>query len=260
MSHCCRWIVSSDWDDTVTLWNLASTQQKHVLIEKSEEIRCLEFSATRQRLAVGGWSGTIKLFDLQSGGLVTSKSTNWGIGAMSFSPDGLQLAVGTDDGLIYLWGSQSDERDIELGGHTGGVDCIAYSPCGEWIASGSWDKTVRLWRRRQPPGDRESWSCVSTVHDYFGSVLDIAWSPTVPMEFVTACMDESVRVWRVSSDGEDVVVKLLWGTNLAVLYTDGLVLKDTIGLSPSQKKLLDQRGAIDDSLTLEEVRGLEVEE
>ncbi|OAQ24028.1 WD40 repeat-like protein [Linnemannia elongata AG-77] len=260
MSPCCRWIVSSDWDDTVTLWNLANTRQKHVLIEKSEEIRCLEFSATRHRLAVGGWSGTIKLFDLQSNGLVTSKSTNWGIGAMSFSPDGLQLAVGTDDGLIYLWGSQSDERDIELVGHTGGVDCIAYSPCGEWIASGSWDKTVRLWRRRQPPGDRESWSCVSTVHDYFGSVLDIAWSPTVPMEFVTACMDESVRVWRVSSDGEDVVVKLLWGTNLAVLYTDGLVLKGTIGLSPSQKKLLDQRGAIDDSLTLEEVRGLEVEE
>ncbi|KAF9283424.1 hypothetical protein BGZ88_010502 [Linnemannia elongata] len=98
------------------------------------------------------------------------------------------------------------------------------SLCNRWIVSGYWENTVTLWNLA-------------------------AWSPTVPMEFVTGCRDESVRVWRVSSDSEDVVVRLLWGTNLAVLHTDGLVLKGTTGLRLMQKKLLVQRGAIGDSLT-----------
>ncbi|OAQ24029.1 WD40 repeat-like protein, partial [Linnemannia elongata AG-77] len=146
MSRCCRWIVSIDRDNTVTLWDLGSTQQMHVLIEPTHEtICCLAFSANGHQLAVGNWSGTIRLFDPQSKGLTMSKSTYWGIGVISFSPDNQQLAVGTDDGLIYLRGLQSEERAIELRGHTEKVECIAYSPCGEWIASGSGDKTVQLW-------------------------------------------------------------------------------------------------------------------
>ena len=229
MSPCCRWIVSADLDNTVKLWNLDSTQQMHVLIENGElthdQISCLVFSATGDLLAVGAWDGTIWLFDTQSKSLVTYSSIYDDLEVMSFSPDGQQLAVGTFDALIYLRSLQSEERDIELRGHTKKVTCIAYSPCGEWIASGSDDKTVRVWHRWRPPGEAENWSCVSTVHCYFDSVLDIAWNPAVPMEFVTSCRDESVRVWRVSSDGEDVVVKMLWGTNLAVLHADGLVLK-----------------------------------
>ncbi|KAF9536827.1 hypothetical protein EC957_009593, partial [Mortierella hygrophila] len=264
MSPCCRWIVSVDFGDAVMLWDLDNTQQNHVLIESGgfdgDDINCLAFSATGHQLAVGVSSGVIKFFDSQSKGLITSRSTEWDIVAMSFSPDGQQLAVGTKECSVYLWGLQSEERAIELSGHTHWVRCIAYSPCGEWIASGSWDKTVRVWHRQRPPGGTETWSCVSTVHGYFDVVLDIAWSPTVPMEFVTACKDESVRVWRVSSDGEDVVVKLLWGTNLAILHAAGLVLKDTTGLSSMQKRLLAQRGAIDDSLTLEEDGRSDVEE
>ncbi|KAG0063985.1 hypothetical protein BGZ90_002426 [Linnemannia elongata] len=265
MSPCCRWVVSSNEDYTVTLWDLASAQQMHVLSEKSgvdgEEICDLTFSPTGHQLAISNHSGTIWLFDPQSKRLITSKKLNdvW-ITAVSFSPDGQQLAVGTFESLIYLLGLQSDEPTTELRGHTEGVECIAYSPCGEWIASGSADKTVRVWRRRRAPGDTENWSCASTVHGFFGLIIIISWSPTVPMEFVTSSLDESVRVWRVSSDGEDVVVKLLWGTNLAVLQASGLVLKGTIGFGSMEQKLLVQCGAIDDSLTLKDGGRSDVEE
>jgi WD40 repeat protein len=264
LSPCCRWIVSVDEVNTVTLWDVASTQQMHVLMEYGgptrEVIRCVVFSATGDQLAVGASNGIVHLFDLQSKGLITSKSTSTSIEVTSFSPDGQQLAVGIEDGSIYLWVLQSEKRFFELRGHTEKVECIAYSPCGEWIASGSYDSTVRLWCKWRPSDDTESWSCVSTVHGYFGMVLDIAWSPTVPMEFVTGCLDESVRVWRVSSNGEDVVVKLLWGTNLAVLQAAGLVLKGTTGLGSTEQKLLVQCGAFDDSLSLGENGRSDIEE
>ncbi|KAH7056818.1 hypothetical protein BKA57DRAFT_214300 [Linnemannia elongata] len=69
------------------------------------------------------------------------------------------------------------------------------------------------------------------------------------MEFVNGCRDEYVRERRVSSDDEDVVVKL-WGINLAIHHSDGPALKGAIGLSPKQMKLLVQRGAIGDFSTL----------
>ncbi|KAG0064172.1 hypothetical protein BGZ89_009311 [Linnemannia elongata] len=254
MSLCSRWIVSGDWDYTMTLWNLINTPKMHLPFDvgnhNREEICYLAFSATGHRLAVATVRHTVWIFDLRSKGPIPPlKLDDLLVVTMSFSSDGQQLAVGDKRGCIRLLVLKSEGRVISLREHTEAVTCIAYSPCDGWIASGSWDKTVRLWRKRQPPGDNESWSCVSTLHGYFHKVLDIAWNPTIPMEFVTGCRDGSLRVWRVSIDGEDVVAKLLWGTNLAIFLADGLVLKGTIGLRPMQKNLLVQRGAIGDSLT-----------
>ncbi|OAQ23361.1 WD40 repeat-like protein, partial [Linnemannia elongata AG-77] len=61
MSPCCRWIVSAGRDGTVTLWDLDSTQQKHILIKKDGVglIRSwhLAFSPTGYQLAVGKQRG-----------------------------------------------------------------------------------------------------------------------------------------------------------------------------------------------------------
>ncbi|KAG0369566.1 hypothetical protein BGX24_002359, partial [Mortierella sp. AD032] len=259
-----RFIASLGWNDTVELWELGVTQHKRVLLQEGgtagETIGCLAFSTTGDRLAVGSWSGIVWIFDSRSGSLVISKKlTNQEISTMSFSPNGLQLAIATAASSIYLWDLQSEECAVELKEHTACVTCVAYSPCGQWIASSSMDKTVRLWSRQQPPGETESWSCIHTVQDFFRFVLTTAWSPTVPMEFVTGSWDESVRVWRVSGKGKDVIVKLVWGANLAVLHAPGLVLKDAAGLSSANRRLLVQRGAIDDVSPLERAGGLEVE-
>ncbi|KAF9119176.1 hypothetical protein BGW39_000495, partial [Mortierella sp. 14UC] len=264
VSPWCRFIASIDLYETVELWELGITQHKRVLLEKGgpthKTISCLAFSTTGDRLAVCSWNSIVWIFDSQSGGLVTSKELNQPINVMSFSPNDQQLATGTSKSWIHLWNLQSEKPAIELRGHTESILCIAYSPCGQWIVSSSHDKTVRLWSQQQPPGESESWSCVHTVNDFFNWVSTMAWSPTVPMEFVTGCEDQSVRVWRVSTDGEDVAVKMLWGTNLGVLHTGGSVLKGTTGLSLISRHLLIQRGAIDDTLPLEDAGGLEVEE
>ncbi|KAG0080202.1 hypothetical protein BGZ90_000316 [Linnemannia elongata] len=255
------WIAGAVEDDSIRLWSLQTGAEELVSHPAAVELYLQAWTWSGHRLAVVNRIGNIWLFDPQSKELIMSKSIDRGrIDVITFSPNGQQLAIGDEYGWIYLQGLQPDDCDIMQTLYMDHVICIAYSPCGEWLASGSGSQMVRLWRRRQPPGDTESWSYVSTVRGFVSMVLDIAWSPTVPMEFVTGCADESVRVWRVSSDGEDVVVKLLWGTNLAVLHADGLVLKGTVGLGLMQKKLLVQRSAIADSLTLDEVGGLGVEE
>ncbi|KAG0280977.1 hypothetical protein BGZ95_007652 [Linnemannia exigua] len=251
-SSCGRWIVSCGLDKTVRLWDLHdSTPSRHdTIAELSEDdvgdFDCLAFSPTGRQFAVGYPNGVVRLFDPQSRAIVASTSlSRERLSALAYSPCGQQVVVGTSTtNSIFLWDLQLIEPSVELHGHNKPVRCIAYSPCAQWIVSGSDDETVRLWQRQQPSSAAESWSCVSVVRGFFGSVCDIAWNPVKSLEFVTACKDGSVRVWKVSSSDNGSTVVTLWGSNLGVLCATDMILKGTTGLDSIQQHLLLQRGAI----------------
>ncbi|MCI0456886.1 MAG: hypothetical protein L0Z62_07905, partial [Gemmataceae bacterium] len=66
------------------------------------------------------------------------------IGALTFSPDGKQLACGTGS-LIRRWDVATGKQVPDAGGHQSGVSAVAFSPDGKLVASGGYDSTVRLW-------------------------------------------------------------------------------------------------------------------
>ncbi|KAF9272110.1 hypothetical protein BGZ88_005203 [Linnemannia elongata] len=209
--------------------------------------------------------------------------------AVEFSPDGNQIAA-IVKGEVQVWNRRTCTAGSVFKDERYPIFNVVYSPCGRWIAafnwkdriwlwdlhdtavkephvliefktddhferrnwiaSGSQDRTVRLWHRRQE-GEADIWLCAGVVRAFFGTVLDIAWNPITPMEFVTHCLDHSVQVWRMSIDGEGVVVKMLWGYNIGNLCAEGLIFKDATDLSPMNQKLLVQRGAVDSTLVPE---------
>jgi WD40 repeat protein len=253
-SPCGRWLLTFDDRLHALLWDLRDTQQQSPIRvevdEKTLNVHCAAFSSSGHRIAILYHDNNVRIVDLPSGKLVRSKKfEDKELYSLAYSPNGQELAFGCGDGSIYLWNvDQSDDEELsaKLSGHRNWVFSVAYSSCGQWIASGSGDQTVRLWRRS--PEELTSWSCVVTVRSFFGSVYQIVWSPVVPMEFVTLCWDNSVRIWRVSNDGGRVVVRMLWGSNLRILCAEGLVLENATGLSPIDQSLLYQRGAVDSSV------------
>lgn len=85
-------------------------------------------------------------------------------------------------------------------------------------------------------------------------IADISRNSVVPMEFITANDDESVRVWRVSNHHGTVAVKMIWGTNLRWLCTLDVVIEGVTGLSPIHQTLLEQGPAFERGFAFRRLR------
>jgi WD40 repeat protein len=68
--------------------------------------------------------------------------------SLAFSPDGTELAVGSERGAISLWSVSRPERPqlrLQLPGHQKRVNCLAYEPQGRRLASATSDSIVEVW-------------------------------------------------------------------------------------------------------------------
>lgn len=112
--------------------------------------------------------------------------------AMAYSPNGPQLAVGSDGGYIYLWDLLSDVSVIELNECKGRITSLTYTTGGQWIVAEFDDKAVRV-LQKQLAGDEElgvEWTCAAVVNAFYARINCIQWNPTEPLEFVTICLTD----------------------------------------------------------------------
>lgn len=70
---------------------------------------------------------------------------NRAVVALYFSPDGKEVASGSDDSTIRVWSTSSGELLRTLK-HNDFVRDVRYSPNGQLMCSASWDATARIWR------------------------------------------------------------------------------------------------------------------
>src|SRR5262249_17402384 len=67
------------------------------------------------------------------------------IGAFAWSHDGRYLAVGCENGKIYIWNALTGEKRNEFQSHVDVVAGVGFSHSGWLLGSSSWDGQFRLW-------------------------------------------------------------------------------------------------------------------
>ncbi len=96
--------------------------------------------------AVYGWANAdLEVRDLRDGSLLKMLSHPSHVSSFVWSSDGMHLAVGCENGRIFIWNALTGEKENELQRHEDSVVSVGFSHSGWLLGSSSWDGQFRLW-------------------------------------------------------------------------------------------------------------------
>jgi len=143
------------WKDTIAvgsnphiiILNAITGSQAAILSGHTNLVWSLTLSSDEALLVSGSGDTTVKLWDLQTGGVIrTFCGHTDSVLCVSISPDSTTLASGSWDASIRLWGVWTGECLCVIDGHSERIRSVSFSPTNsQLLVSSSLDHTVKQW-------------------------------------------------------------------------------------------------------------------
>lgn len=198
--------LASSNGEAVYLWDTATGRLKHSFHPAPTQPGlpiALAWSPDGQTLATGGF-GTVQLWNSNRGKLQqtlftpeTRSTTLEGtlpqgvISSVSWSPDGMQLAIAAEDSTIQLWNSQTQQIERRIQSGQGWIEELSWSPDGQrWAVLGDVIR-LKLW-------DATQGTALQTLSGFEGEVSSLSWRPN-HQSLAIALNDGSLELWDATS-------------------------------------------------------------
>lgn len=135
-------VASASKDKTLRVWDLNGNLLKELKGHK-REVMAVAFSHDGQRIASGSADGTVKEWNVVTGGEIRSIKAHSGwVRTVAFSQNSALIASGGDDGKINIWNSTTGELKNTIIAHGKWLEHLSFSPDGKYIASGGHDNLL----------------------------------------------------------------------------------------------------------------------
>jgi WD40 repeat protein len=147
-------------------------------IQGNRDSRFVAVTTEDKKISIVNW----KTGQKAGSDLIASAAIKFAI----FSPNGLQIATGTEAGVISVWNLNQANTIINTQKHNGEIITLRFSPDGRYLVSGGADGAALVLEART--GNE----VYRSLHS--DQVRDIAFSGD-SKRFVTASKDRYIRVW-----------------------------------------------------------------
>ena len=163
-------------------------------------VRTVAFSPDGKTLASGANDRTIKLWNIETGDVVTCSGHRGHVESVAFSPDGKMIVSGAEDSTVRLWNTENGQNLATFTKQANRVRIfsVAFSPDGKTVASGGSDNMIKLW-------DVETKQNIATLTGHESIIFSVAFSPDGRI-LASGSQDDTVKLWYVET-GEEVKLK-----------------------------------------------------
>ena len=202
--------VSSAWDNTVRVWDVANQVELRSMPLPADEraaagpVRSMSVSPDGNLLALACADRAVLIRERATGKIVrTLEGPEDLIAAAAYSPDGaLIAAISGGDQRGYVWNAKTGELLGKTGGHEGGANCLAWTADSRHFATGGNDNAIRVW-------DARTLKQTAALEGHQSPPRAIAFLPD-GLRLVSGGDDAKVMMWDVKKQ-----VAIAWFTGQA---------------------------------------------
>uniref|UniRef100_L7M2M5 Putative wd40 domain protein n=1 Tax=Rhipicephalus pulchellus TaxID=72859 RepID=L7M2M5_RHIPC len=142
-------IISGHFDKRLRFWDSRAESSANEIV-LGGLISSLDLSADRCQLLCCVRDDTIKLLDVRMNQvLISFQDDNFKVACdwtrAKFSPDASYVAVGSHDGTLFIWNTQTAKLEKKLKEMSSPIIACSWNPSGDYIASSDRDKRVCIW-------------------------------------------------------------------------------------------------------------------
>jgi WD40 repeat protein len=126
-----RRAVSAAYDRTLRLWDLTTGRHREL---GATQTSMLALAPGGEFAATAGEGTHLTLWDLDGGGVTRIDGHAAITSAVAMSPDGYTLAVGDQEGSVYLWECLTGRLRVKFPTELGSIHCLVFRPDGKALA------------------------------------------------------------------------------------------------------------------------------
>ncbi|KRT79709.1 WD40 domain-containing protein [Oryctes borbonicus] len=145
-------IIVSSWDNSIKLYDLDFGRITQSVEAHEDAITCMIWGVKSNLLCSGSSDCTVRVWrgfnehgiikPIQC--LICQLDHNSEVTCLAFDPLDTYLAVGTEDGEVYVWKMEDHTLDRKFQVHSACVKSICYSPDGDKLATCSLDRSFKV--------------------------------------------------------------------------------------------------------------------